>query len=182
MIYIQGIRKKAGFFLFKRKTHVLSRDKKFVNLTDARSVGIIYHQSDSQSFDAVHNFTKKLTNQGKNVFVIGYIESKIIPDNYLLRKGYNFFCLKDLNWFFSPKSDFIDGFIEKDLDLLINLSIDSLFPIEYIYALSKAKFKVGRYTDGSEYADLLIDIKSRRDINYLIQQMNYYLRIINKKQ
>ncbi len=151
-------------------------------MADARTVGIIFHQEDNKSFEAVQRFVETLAKEGKQISVIGYIESKIIPDIYLLRKGYSFFCLKDLNWFCSPKPSFVYDFIEKDFDLLINLSIDSLFPVEYIYALSKAKFKVGKYTNGSEHADLLIDIKSSRDINYLIQQIIYYLSIINKKQ
>jgi hypothetical protein len=180
--FLQGIRKKIGYFILNKKIPGLSRKKQFVNLSDAGTIGILFHQTDDESFAAVQDLLKSLASEGKQIAAIGYIDSKKIPDFYLLRKGFNFFCIDDLNWFFQPEPAFINDFIEREFDILINLSIDNRFPVEYIYALSKAKFKTGKYRNGSSHADLAIDIKDNRDVGYLIKHIIHYLRIINKKQ
>jgi hypothetical protein len=180
--FLQGIRKKIGCFLLNRKISGLSRRKQFINLADAGTIGILFHQSDDKSFAAVQDLLKSLASEGKQIAAIGYIDSRKIPDFYLLRKGFNFFCIADLDWFYQPEPTFISDFIEREFDILINLSIDNRFPVEYIYALSKAKFKTGKYRNGSSHADLSIDIKNNRDVSYLIQHIIHYLRIINKKQ
>jgi hypothetical protein len=180
--FLQGIRKKIGYFIFSRKITGLSRKKQFINLADAGTVGIVFHQTDDKNFTAIQDFLKSLSAEGKQISAIGYIDSQKIPDFYLLRKGFNFFCTEDLNWFFHPEPAFVNDFIEREFDILINLSIDNVFPVEYIYALSKAKFKTGKFRNGSTYADLAIDIKDNRDVSYLIQHITHYLRIINKKQ
>ncbi|MGF1584132.1 MAG: hypothetical protein ACFCUM_02335 [Bacteroidales bacterium] len=182
MAFLQGIRKKIGYFILKRKLPGLLRKKQFINLADAGTIGIIFHQTDDKSFMAVQDFLKSLASEGKQIAAVGYIESRKIPDFYTLRKGFNFFCIDDLNWFFQPEPAFINDFIEREFDILINLSIENRFPVEYIYALSKAKFKTGKFRNGSTHADLAIDIKDNRDVNYLIQHINHYLRMINKKQ
>lgn len=182
MAFLEGIREKTGCFVLRRKVRGLSRERQFINLSDAANVGIIFQQTDNQSFEAVRLFIKSLEAVGKKVFALGYVDSRKIPDFYLLRKGYNFFCQEDLNWYFRPGAAVVNDFLEKEFDLVINLCIDNFFPVEYIYALSKARFRAGKFISGSEYSDLSIDIKDSRDINYLIGQITHYLSIINSKK
>jgi len=182
VVFLKGIRKKTGSFILGRKVRGLSRNRQFINLADIHTVGIIFHQSDNKVFESVNDFIKSLTAGGKQISAIGYIDADEIPDPYLLRKGYHFFCMKELNWYFRPESPFIDDFQEREFDLVINLSLDTLFPIDYIYAMSKARLKAGKYFDNSEYSDLSIDIKNSRDVRYLTEQITHYLNIINKKE
>lgn len=182
MTFLKGIRKKTGRFILRQKIRRSSRSKEFINLEDATTIGVLFHQRDYKSFESIQKFLKKLAEQGKQVFAIGYIGMKDIPQEYLLKKGFNFFCLKDLNWYYKPEPDFVEDFIKSDFDLLINLSIDNVFPVDYIFALSNARFKTGKYTPGYEFADLSIDIKKSGDIDYLIMQISHYLTEINKKK
>lgn len=168
--------------MLNRKVSNFARNKEFINLEAARTIGILFHHIDNESFITVKEFIKDITKENRQIYAIGYIEAMEVPDFYLLKRGIEFFCLKDLNWLFKPELDFLEVFAEKEFDLLINLSIDDYFPVEYIYALSKARFKIGKHSDNYEYADLSIDIKDSRDINYLVQQISYYLKIINKKR
>ena len=182
MVFLQGIREKTGSFVLKRKVKGLSRERQFINLSDAVKVGILFQQTDNQSFESVRLFIRSLESEGKSIYALGYVDSGKIPDFYLLRKGYNFFCREDLNWYYRPDGPAVNDFLIKEFDLVINLCIDSFFPVEYIYALSKAKFRAGRFIGGSEYSDLSIDIKESRDMNYFIGQIIHYLRMINSKQ
>jgi hypothetical protein len=180
--FLTGIRKRLGYYILKRKLQGFSRRKEYINLEDAGTVGIIFHQTDNKSFETVQRFLKSLASEGKQIVAIGYIQSRKIPDFYLLRRGFNFFCVKDLNWYCRPEPEFAKEFMHREFDILINLSMDNLFPVEYIYALSRARFKAGKFTNGSGYTDLAIDIKESRDIEYLIENISHYLRLINKKQ
>lgn len=182
MAFLPGIRQKIGSYILKRKIHGLSRKKQFINLADAGTIGIVFHQPDNESFRAIQEFLKKLAAEGKQIAALGYIKGKSVPDFYLLRKGFNFFCDSDLNWFQKPEPGFVGDFINREFDILINLSIDYPFPVEYIYSLSKAKCKVGIYANGTSHSDLVIDVKDNHDVDYLIAQVDHYLRIINKKQ
>lgn len=171
-----------GYRSLRRRVNKLSRNREFVNIKDAETVGILFQPVDDKSFETVKLFLKSLTEEGKQIFAIGYVDSPKIPDFYLLRKGINFFCKHDLSLFFRPEPVFVDDFIEREFDLLINLSVDNLYPLEYIYALSKAKFKAAKSLNGSDHSDLTIDIKTNRDVEFLIQQITHYLSLINKKE
>lgn len=182
MAFLQELKKKTGLFVLGRRIRKLTRNKAFINLADAGSIGIVLHQVDNDIFEVIQNFIRELINEGKKVKTVGYVDLKTIPDHFLLRKGVSFFCREELNWYSVPEADFIDQFINEEFDLLIDLSLINYFPVEYIFALSRARFKVSRFNEGNSHADLCIDIKSKTDISYLIQQLNHYLRQIKSNQ
>jgi len=129
-------------------------------------------------FEVVHNFVKECRDEGKDVFAVGYVPEKKVPENYLLRKSLHFFCLSDLNWYYKPVVPFVELFINERFDLLIDLSINSSYPVDYIVSLSDAGFRAGKRTDDSEHLDLSIDTGNNSDTNYLLQQIVYYLKIL----
>ena len=55
---------------------------------------------------------------------------------------YDFFNIKDLNWYYKPQNYIIDNFIQKEYDILINLCDSSVIPIKYLVASSIARFKI----------------------------------------
>ncbi len=150
-------------------------------MDSVRTVGIIFHQKNDASFDAVQGIIRELKETGKKVSVIGYIDANFIPEFYRIRKGFHFFCKQDINWYSIPEPAFVEDFIRERFDLLIDLSIEDHFPLEYIFALSTARFKAGKFVQGSDHADLSIDIGSNRDVFYLTQQIKHYLSLINTK-
>ncbi|MGC8804030.1 MAG: DUF6913 domain-containing protein, partial [Bacteroidales bacterium] len=113
------------------------------------------------------------------VIALCYIDSKKIPDYYLLVKGFNFFTRKTVNLFYIPTHPLVNDFIEQPLDMLIDLSIDDVFSIHYIGILSKAKFKIGmRQKRLEKYYDLMIDIGKDKTINNLIENIKTYIPIL----
>jgi hypothetical protein len=180
--FLHGIRDKAGRYILNQKIHNNSRSREFVNLDAARTIGVVFHHIDPENFGFIKNFVRKLEAEGKKVNAVGYIQKKEIPDFYLVRKGFDFFCLKDLNWYCRPDTPYIQEFLNREFDVLINLSLDRFFPLEYIYALSRARFKAGNRLDDWHYDDLSLDTGENRNIPYLIEHLTHYLSIINKKQ
>lgn len=109
--------------------------------------------------------------------ILGFINDKQIPDYYLLRTGFNFFCYKNLSWSYKPESQFIQDFINKSFDILFDFSLEYLFPIHYIVSLTKAEYKIGRLSNQGDY-DLMIDIKKNRETSFFIEQVKVYLNMI----
>jgi hypothetical protein len=134
----------------------------FYTIGEAKNIGIIYNATEYISFEIIKNLVKDLSKDSKKITVLGYVNSKNLIDNYLYRKGFDFFSRNDLNWYFKPISQVVDQFIKEPFDLLINLSLDDHFPIRYITGISSATFKAGRYSPYDHYLDFMIDIEKER--------------------
>ncbi|MBN2215494.1 MAG: hypothetical protein JW723_14770 [Bacteroidales bacterium] len=151
-----------GRMVLKKKLKNLNRNTKVCNINEAKTVGIIYNATNSVSFEIIRDFARILMQKKIDVSVLGYVHSKRLIDHYLYRKGFDFFTKNNLNWYNRPKSDTVDDFIKKQYDILINLSLEKYYPIQYILALSPSQFKVGKYFEEPNYMDLMIDIEKEK--------------------
>jgi len=132
------------------------------NINNARHIGIIYNATEYISFEIIRNLVKDLSHDSRKVTVLGYVDSKNLIDNYLYRKGFDFFSKNELNWYSKPVSPVVDQFIKESFDILINLSLEDYYPIRYITALSGASFKTGKYAPDDDYLDFMIDIEKEK--------------------
>jgi hypothetical protein len=132
------------------------------NIDNARHIGIIYNATEYVSFEIIRNLVKDLSHDSRKVTVLGYVDSKNMIDNYLYRKGFDFFSKKELNWYEKPVCQVVEEFITEPFDILINLSLKDYYPIRYITALSPAHFKAGKFDNNDIYLDFMIDIEKEK--------------------
>jgi hypothetical protein len=177
---IRNIRRFFGRYDLRRKSKHVKRNKRIHNFTTAASAGIIFNCRTEEEFRAVKEFKEFLESESIKTDVIGYVSEKQVPDHYLLRTGYNFFCQKDLTWYYRPDMAFIDDFLRKEFDILFDLSMKDLFPVNYIVRLSPSSYKIGRFRETDQY-DLMINIKDNKDVPYLLEQIKHYLSILHTK-
>ena len=177
MSIFKDIKCKIGRFNLKSRQKSLKRRVKTHNFETAQSAGILFSPTDEESFEVVKNFLSFLSQQDMKVIALGYYPGKKIPQQYLMRKGINFYCNTDLNWYYKPKNEIVDQFINQDFDILFDLNLNSYFTTDYVGSLSKANFKVGKSSD-NPYQDLVIDINKNNSVEYLIDQIKHYLNII----
>jgi hypothetical protein len=150
----------------------VKRNAEVCNIHKANSIGILFNATQQLSFEIIKELVKNLTTKTNTIDVLGYVDTKQLIDHYLYRKGFDFFTRKQLNWYFKPLNSNVDEFIKKPFDLLLDLSLDQPFPIRYILAHSEAKFKAGKYTEGAEYLDFMIDIsKENETMNALKREL-----------
>ena len=89
------------------------------------------------------------------------------------------FNKKNLNWRLAPVGHTVESFIQRKFDILINLSVKEILPLEYISALSQANFRVGPYEKNKTYCyDLMIDTGEEKDLKNLIEQVKHYLHLM----
>ena len=79
-----------------------------------------------------------------------------------------------------PQQSVLNGYADKPFDLLLNLYTTEILPLEYISAVSKATFRMGRYIAGKDYyCDMMISLKATDTLENLIEQTLHYLNQIN---
>ena len=181
MSTIKNIKSKIGQFNLRKRLKNQKRKVKTHNFNSAKSAGILFSSPNEQSFIAVKNFLSFLSTKDMKVIALGYVPSKKIPQEFLMRKGINFYCNTDLNWYYKPKNEIIEQFIHQDFDILFDLSMNEYFTVNYVGLLSKAQFKIGKQT-ANAYQDLVIDIKNNNTVDYLIEQIKHYLNILNNQE
>lgn len=174
----KSIKCKIGELNLRKRLKNLQRKVKTHNFITAKSVGILFSSPDEHSFNAIKDFLSFLSQKEIKVIALGYVPSKKIPQQFLLRKGINFYCNTDLNWYYKPKNEIVDQFMNQEFDILFDLSLNDYFTVNYVGSLSKATFKIGKQSDNA-YPDLVIDINKNKSVDYLIEQIKHYLNILN---
>jgi len=180
--FLSGIKQTVGNFVLDRNISRLERDKKLINISDARNVGIVYLVSNQGMFNKVKLLIRKLNSPYRQVMALGFVNRDSIPDYCVAANSGYYFNKKDLNWFGAPDNDYIKEFINKEFDIIIDLTLEDVYVLQYIVALSKSKLKVGRFSKNMvKYYDLMI----KNDKNILsdeyINQIMHYLDILKSK-
>ena len=163
MKWADNIKARIGRQRLTDKTGTANRKITLCTLSEAKNIGILYDATEYISFEIVRDLVKQLSSTSVSFMVLGYVDSKKLIDHYLYRKGFDFFCKNDLNWYYKPVSSQTEQFINEPFDILINLSLDYKFPIHYISSASKASFKAGRYSLDDNSLDFMIDVEKEKE-------------------
>ena len=76
----------------------------------------------------------------------------------------------------------VNKFVNADFDILINLNCEKNFPLKYVCALTKAKFKIGSYEKRNSFMyDFMIDVPSPVGLLDFIEHVNHYLNLIRNE-
>ena len=177
---IEKIKTSLGKRHLKSRLKKFKRKTQFFNFENAKTACILFCCSDEQSFEAIREFASFLKSRNIAVTALGYFPGKKIPDKFLFHNNINFFSNNDLNWYYKPNNASLNKFIDQKVDLFFDLSINSYFPVDFVSLLSNASFKIGMEKKENTDFDLMINIDKNKTIAYLIEQIKYYLSLINK--
>ncbi len=188
--------KKLNDFLFKRRTkkylELNPREKRFVTYDKAKSVLILFESEFSEKNLYIRRMINNLQLDGKKVSAWGYIDKKevmtsILPDFRILHH-------KQTDFFQSPQESYINELENQEFDIMIDLSLRPLLPLQYIAVYAKALFKVGIHKSEFGIYDFVLDVESQTtpteesenpeltdnliDEIYLYDQIIFYLKSI----
>jgi hypothetical protein len=167
------------YFQFKRELAVVDRYKKYIHLDEAENIGILFDASNEENYKLAFNFARTLTNKQRKCKALGFVNNNTIPHYCHPRLSFDYFTLKDLNWYNKPVSPFVKDYIQTEFDISINLDIGNNNSLNYISGLSKAHFKVGRYNEkNTDLYDLMLDMKEPVELPLFITELNHYLAIL----
>lgn len=174
---------KIKYYLYKTALNrelskLKSIDRQMLNIDNAQKIGILYNASKVNDVIAVTELSDMLKSAGKNVTMLGYQDVKT-KKNEPFAKG--IFNKDNVNWFQKPSGKEIFNFKNAEFDILICAFIDKCLPLEYIANVSLAKFRVGHFNQASTDAfELMINTGEKKDLKYLLNQINHFLKVINK--
>ena len=177
----KSLKYKYGHIVLSNKKKKIKRERGIYNFDTAKTCGIVFNASTQETYDKAKHFIDFLKTKNINVVAIGFVDSKEVKDFYRETIHFKFFSRKNINWYGKPKNENVDDFISKKFDLLIDLSLENDYPLEYIAAMSLAKFKVGRFTSEKGDYDFMIDVNKNKTHDFLIEQIHHYLENLNKK-
>lgn len=153
---------------------VIQRNVYITSLQKAKNIGIICDITDEDSYKRVFSVFSKLQNSGRSVWLMGYIDDTEVPFFCLQQLAADYFCNKDLNWYGKPIKVQIEDFIDRDFDMIIDLSKKS-FPIfRYILTLSNAHLLVGSAKEMADLYDIYIEGENLNTHEGLVEQIALY--------
>lgn len=174
------IRSKIGQYYFRKEQQQNGQTRRLTNLRDARRIGIIYPLNNVPDYDRVSEFVSELQRDHKEVKALGFVKNKSLVSRFLPKLSFDFFSKRDINWFYKPVHTQVKDFIEKEFDILIDLSMSDNFPLKYIAGLSNALCRVGKFSEeNKDYYDLMIDSTPAMTTDDFLGQVRHYLTIIN---
>jgi hypothetical protein len=167
-------------FIISKNIKRSHRNVRFHNFETAENVSVLYCIKNKSDYEEVKQFVKELEKKGLKTETLSYVyKPEEIGHIYFGMDNNNFFSDKHISKFGNIKESCIHEFLNKKTDILINLCCDELFFTEYIFALSKADFKVSGI-QGCKHSDLNINLQQTNTTRFLIDQITYYLSIIKK--
>ena len=161
---------------FRRELDQNKNGHQTVSFDSAKKIGLLYDATEQKDFEIVKEYVKSVRSRQKDVLALGYVDKKELPQNQFAQLGLDFFTRKDLNWQHFPQSLEVANFIKEPFDIVLNLSDNSVFPLRYIAAVSKAKFRVGRFDETSVPCyDMMIETTPGMELKQFISRAEEFL-------
>ena len=182
MSVVQSIKNTFGNYFLSQERKSVRRNKIFMNMEEAKTIGIVFDATDKEDFELVKKYVIYLKEMKKKVKAIGFFNQKESPPMAYSKLEYDFFSLKDLSWNNIPNSIYVKNFIADEYDILLDLNLNDLFPLRYISSLSKARFKAGKKNEkNNSIFDMMIELGKGKNLKFFLKNIDTYLFVINKK-
>lgn len=174
------VRENIGYYFLEKKVAKIKRNPEFINLKDAKTVALVANMDSVEKYKTISQFSEWLREQGKQVFVLALVENEEFKKFFAKGTSILFFSKKNTTWYGKPRNLKYEEFISKRFDILIDTSLTQIITVQYLVALSKARFKVGKFYERRSFADFMISLKPNDDLPYFIEQIKHYLTTINQ--
>jgi hypothetical protein len=183
MELFRNIRVRAGKSMLAGKMARSVRKPHYINFYNIKNIGIVWDASNPEDFIKLSRFHQKMSEQNKEVKIFGYFPGKILPDRYVAIKFLTCLKKREVDLFYRPVAPETQTFIKTHFDVLIDINFKKQFPLVYLTSLSEAGLKVGLADSdpGSSPFDLMISLKNPVNIDSYLEQVLYYLEMINSE-
>ena len=181
MELFENTRLKIGATILRKRAAKDARKRAYNNFSQIKTIGVVWDASKIVEFQTLAKFHQQMHERGIDVQIIGYYDGKVLPNQYTAIRYLSCIRNYELNLFYIPKSSEIHTFINKKIDILIDINFKKIFTLRYITILSKALFKVG-LSEPDTYSspfDLVMDIKKPVSIDNYLEQIIQYLEMMN---
>jgi len=168
---------------------ITTREHRFVSYNKAKTILLLFESDFAEKNQYIHKIIQQMQADGKKVTSWGFIDKKevetaIFPNFRILHH-------KQTDFFHKPLESFIKELQFVTYDLLIDLTVKPIIPLQYFELYAEAIFKTGiRKTELPVY-DFVLDVENitsqddstelmenKVDQTYLFNQIIFYLKSI----
>lgn len=168
-------------YFIKRAVHrgALSsnRNRRFKTMEEVRNVLLMYNVKDSKEIEVCAAQLKKM---GKRIYACGY-KADEMP---LLENDHTHIYVqpeKDITLWGMPKSAVLQKMNEWKPDMVIDLTRNKEYVMQYLFLKCDCDFKTGIKSGEKELYDFSVSIAENKDLIYLFGQIIFYLQTIRSK-
>jgi len=172
MQFLEQIRLRFHRSFLKKELPTQKPKRASMYLDNASSIGILFDGTEPAERETVLDYAEQLKKAGKKVKVLAFFNNKLKGESF----AFPAFNKLQLDWALRPNSREALEFREQPFDLLLNLSKTTIVPLDYLAALSNAKYRVGPYTDQTFSYDLMIEHSGKLDLKTFLQQVIFYMK------
>ena len=176
--------KRARKFLSK-----MPRERRFASYEKAKNVLILFESDFSEKNPLVRKMLKTLKQDGKKVSAWGFIDKKVITTSIL--PDFRVLNYKQTDLSERPDAAIIRELEGLEFDLMIDLSLKPILPLQYLAVHANASCKAGILRSDLPIYDFILDVESvltsdefveeSMDEKYLFNQIIFYLKSIQTK-
>ncbi len=178
MNIVNKFKRKIGSIVLEKALKSRKRPVVYHNFNSAQTIGFIFNAENKEYYAAAKEFMNYVEERNIKVNGLAFVSRSDLIGYFPYRKGVDYFGLDKQNWFGKPADEGIEEFIERPLDILIDISLSEIYPTEYIFALSNAKFKICNNSEKAKYADFVLKLDRTDDLGLFIEQVKHYLETI----
>ncbi len=169
-----------GYRILRKRKKNIVRDKRVQNFDLANSAVIVFDTSIPNCYGPIKNFAKFMKSYDIKTSVIGLVQEKEIPEEMLNWHNFKFLTKRDITFYGKPKGEIALHFFEMEPELLFVVNYHTNLTIEYLTQLSRAKFKVGCFTELDNDLDLMIKpLDNDCDTGFFLDQVKHYVKLLN---
>ena len=179
MKFLNDLGNRIGRMMLEKELKTRKRKVVYNNFHSASSVGILFNAENKEFYAAAKEFMNYIDERGIKINALSFVSKSELIGYFPYRKGVEYFGMDKLSWTGKPNEEGVEEFIERPFDILIDISLTDSFPNEYVFALSKAKFKICNNSSIEKYADFVLQLKNKEDIDTYIEQIKHYLESID---
>jgi hypothetical protein len=181
---LENIKSIYGNLQLKKEANRLERVRKNPDLQAAGTIGILYDATTKEIFDLVKEFYLDLKQHQKNPVSLGYIDfNEALHFHPLARPEADYFFKNQQNWFKKPNGAVVENFIDEPFDILINLTLEDNYAIDYIASVSKAGLKIGRAESAVAFSyDMTFFLDKDANLRSFAYMIIHYLSNINNEK
>lgn len=170
---IKDIKEKFARRKLAKILSTIDRTPVFPDINKVKIIGIIWQPTQKEAFQYLKSYFNR-----EQVIFRGFCVFEAITNPH---QDSNTLTVKDLDFWGLPKKKKVEEFTNIRFEVLLNIAIENNLVLDYITALSQARFKVGSSPNANNYFDLNINIGENRNPMYLAKQQIFYLAQLNKK-
>lgn len=172
-----GIQEFIGDYILKNKSQTAKRKAELLNIYQTKRICVLVDLLSIKGHEELVQTEKLLKKYVKEVDIITYSNSKMLPEQFTGSKYY-FLDNRDLNIFRLPKQASITEFLKKKYDVLLLFNPGRHLPLYYLSASINSRLKIGEQNHlKSQVIEFELTLKKQQLFHFIETTVSYLEKI-----